>query len=1221
MAEPDAHPAPALLRGDNPQAYVPGDRRRALARGETLPTTCTGAVLFVDISGFTPLTEALARELGGRRGAEELTATLDRVFAALLHRLHAWDGSVVYFSGDAVTAWMDGDDGLRAVACALEMQRVMDDVGRLTTPGGTQVTLAVKVAVAVGQARRFVVGDPDVQLVDVLAGSLMDSMADAEQHARPGEVVLDASAVASLGRRVRLRGSRDGVGVVAGLVVRPDVPGEPEPYPDLPLDVARQWLLPPVWERIAAGRGELLAELRPAVPLFVQLGGLDFDHDPRSPEVLDAVVTTAQRCLAEVGGHVLQLTIGDKGVNLYAVLGSPIAHEDDATRACLGALALRRALGELPVTDVRIGIATGQLRSGTYGHDERRTFCCLGDAVNLAARLMSRAPSDGILVHGEVAAAARGFEWEELDPITVKGKARPVAVRALRGEATTFPRQRPEHERLDALVGRDDELTALRLLWQRSARGDGQVVLVRADAGGGKSRLAAELVDGLVADGVSVAWTEATSATGSASYVPWRPVWWTVLGLEPGSATAEDVEAAVAALDESLVPRAPLLGPVLGLPFEDNSLTAGFDGETRKNSAEDLLTRLLRARAIRGPLAVVIDDAHWLGGLSGDLLTAVCRAVRDTGTLLLVTARPEDTTGAALPPLRGSHVTTLEMGSLDPDSAVLLVRERFAALGAPEPSSTTVTTIVGRAEGNPFYLVQLVDYLLAHRDDDPDALELPLSLQTLVLSRIDGQPEGSRRAVKVASVVGRDFRTPLVASSYPDLGVEEQVHSDLLAMATTHLIEVEDESSRAFVFGHAVTREVAYDSLPHGIRTVLHGRVADVLEREPDGPVRHLDVLAFHYARSDVLPKRKHYLLTAADAARRAWANAAAVAYLELALPQVEADELPDVLLRLAEAQELAGDWAAAEATLDRCLHAALDVASTVHHARALAAQAELARKQGRYAEAEELLITAELEFVEAGERSGVGRVLHLRGTLASQQGDPQAARSSYEASLRVRRELGDEEGVAALLTNLALVAEDEGDLDEAERVGLDALGRRRGLGDTRAVSVSLMNMGMLATAREELDVAVERFAEALALAEEVGDPWLASVGRHNLGNAARDHGDLDAAQGHLLHALRAYADHNDRWSVAHALEDVAVWLVARDGDRDEDALVLMGAAEALREEIGAPRFPPTVAAIEMALVPARRRTPAERLDAAVADGRGLDQDAAVARAVVLLEG
>ena len=126
---------PQLLSGDNPQAYIPGDRRRALARGEVLPLLAHGSAVFVDISGFTPLTEALARELGARRGAEELTATLDRIFAALLEPLHVWGGSVVYFSGDAVTAWIDGDDGVRATACGLAMQEVMAQVGTIAAPG------------------------------------------------------------------------------------------------------------------------------------------------------------------------------------------------------------------------------------------------------------------------------------------------------------------------------------------------------------------------------------------------------------------------------------------------------------------------------------------------------------------------------------------------------------------------------------------------------------------------------------------------------------------------------------------------------------------------------------------------------------------------------------------------------------------------------------------------------------------------------------------------------------------------------------------------------------------------------------------------------------------------------------------------------------------------------------------------------------------------------
>ena len=497
---------PAPLPGDNPQAYIPGDRRRALARGEDLPLQSSGAAMFVDISGFTSLTEALARELGGRRGAEELTATLQRVFAALLEPLHIWRGSVVYFSGDAVTAWIDGDDGSRATACGLAMQSIMQEVGVVSTPGGNSVTLGVKVAVAVGEVHRFVVGDPNVQLIDVLAGRLMDSLAAAEARSQAGEVVLDSGALASLEGRVTLIETREGdagaVGIVDALVDPPTVPEAVEEWPALPLETARQWLLPPVWERLVAGRGEFLADLRPAVPIFVRFGGLDFEHDPQAPTVLGDFVTRAQLALDEMGGSVLQLTIGDKGAYLYAVFGAPLAHEDDATRACEGALKLLEIPQEVPVTDVQIGVATGRLRSGTYGHYERRTFCCLGDAVNLAARLMTRAPANGIWVHGDVAEqTGERFEWDDLPSITVKGRVQEVSVRALRGRSTRR-RTGGRPAALNAMVGRDAELARLRELWQAADDGRGQVVVVQAEAGTGKSRLVDELVGELTAAGV-----------------------------------------------------------------------------------------------------------------------------------------------------------------------------------------------------------------------------------------------------------------------------------------------------------------------------------------------------------------------------------------------------------------------------------------------------------------------------------------------------------------------------------------------------------------------------------------------------------------------------------------------------------------------------------------------------------------------------------------------
>ncbi len=318
------------------------------------------------------------------------------------------------------------------------MQAAMARAGTVTTPAGTVVQLSMKVAVAAGQARRFVVGDPDIQLVDVLAGALMDRLASAEHHAKGGDVVIDSLTLEKIAGRVELalvRGRGAGkVGVVGALAEGPTIPGPPPAYPRLPRPVLRQWLLPSVYERLRSGRGEFLTELRPAVPMFVRFGGIDYDNDPDAHVLLDHFIRRAQRVIDGYGGNLLQLTIGDKGAYFHAVFGAPLAHEDDAARACAAATDLLALEGGGAATRLQVGIANGQVRSGAYGHQHRRAFSCLGDVVNLAARLMSAAPPGQAYVTAEVAEEAGDTAtFEEIAALTVKGKSAPVAVRRLTG--------------------------------------------------------------------------------------------------------------------------------------------------------------------------------------------------------------------------------------------------------------------------------------------------------------------------------------------------------------------------------------------------------------------------------------------------------------------------------------------------------------------------------------------------------------------------------------------------------------------------------------------------------------------------------------------------------------------------------------------------------------------------------------------------------------------
>jgi class 3 adenylate cyclase/tetratricopeptide (TPR) repeat protein len=1006
--------APAAY--DNPEAYIARDRRHALASGVELPDRVFGGALFADISGFTPLTEALAGELGPQRGAEELTRNLDRIFHAIIAELDRYGGEVIYFSGDAITCWLDGDDGARATAAGLAMQEAMARVGEIVTPGGATVRLAMKVAVAVGPARRFVVGDPDIQLIDVLAGRLVDELAAAEHLAGQGEVVLEESALDVLGDRVEVvevrvddeSGRR--VALVAGLHDRPPELPVFEPEHPLPDELVRPWLLPAVYERLRTGRGEFLAELRPAIPVFVRFTGIEYDTDDDAVEKLDSFIRRAQRVFADYGGNLLQLTLGDKGAYLYAVFGSPHAHEDDAARAASAALEILELDRVTEARELQVGIAHGRLRSGTYGHAMRRTFVCLGDAVNLAARLMSKAPPGSVYVAEAVREqAGETFTWEQLPAMAVKGKAEPITVFSLSGRARGVVRRRTRY-RLP-IVGRRAELAALDEGLAGAHAGKGSVIGVAAEAGVGKSRLVSEFVRRARRRGNVVAYGECQSFGTNTSYGVWREIWRSLFRLvDDDSETAQlsTIERELAAIDPALVARAPLLDVLLGLTIPDNDLTRSFEAELRKTSLEALLADVLRARAAEEPLVLVLEDCHWIDPLSRDLLELLAREAASVRVLVLLAYRPATDPGGGLGLARFPHFTEIPLAELEPAEAEQLIHARLRLLtgdGADVPAAL-VEIVTARSQGNPFYVEELLNFIRGQGVDLGDEaalrnLQLPESLHSLILSRVDTLTEAPRRTLKVASVVGRTFEAGALPAIYPELGSLADVREHLGALGALDLVALDRPDDEAYIFKHVVTQEVAYESTPFAIRADLHERVGGYIESSADAVERNLDLLAHHYWLSENVDKKREYLVRAGEAAKASFANAAAIDYFERVAPLLDGEERWRLVRSLGEVREVAGDWPGAEeAYRDAlCLARALD--DTSFAAWTEASLADLFLKRGDYEDAARSLAMAREQFDALGDRAGAGRVLQIAGTVAATQGDFETARRDLEASLR----------------------------------------------------------------------------------------------------------------------------------------------------------------------------------------------------------------------------
>ena len=530
-----------------------------------------------------------------------------------------------------------------------------------------------------------------------------------------------------------------------------------------------------------------------------------------------------------------------------------------------------------------------------------------------------------------------------------------------------------------------------------------------------------------------------------------------------------------------------------------------------------------------------------------------------------------------------------------------------------------VELVAARCEGNPFYVEELLTYIRGMGVDPLDeaglrGLQLPESLHSLILSRVDTLGEDPRRTLKVASVVGRTFRAAALPGIYPELGSADDVRSHLRTLIALDLVTIDDQDDDCYVFNHGVTQEVTYESLPFAIRADLHERTGGYIEEtEADAIGLHLDLLAHHYWHSENLEKKRSYLVRAGGAAQANYANAAAIDYFERAAPLVDEREQVDLMLKLGKVLGLVGDWQRAE-QVDR---AALAQAERLGDARSRAwceaALAEVARKQGRYDEALGLLVTAADSFEAVGDEAGVGQVLHLAGTLAAQQGQYDTAVSKYQASLEIRERLDDRVSMAALLSNLGVVAEYRGAYDDSWAYHERALALRQEVGDRQAIGVSMTGLGAIAVLRHDNEEARRQFEGAMRLSREVGDAWMVAIGHNNLGNALRGLGDYDAARANYADSLRAYRDYDDRWALAFLLEDIGQ-LAALTGQA-ERAFELVGAADSLRAQIGAPRAPALEAELEAQLAPARASLDTEAREAAQLRGRELDASEAIERA------
>ena len=1099
----------------------PGQRYRCLP----------GTLVFADISGFTPLTERLARR--GRVGAEALTDVLNEVFGALLTVATGHGGDLLKFGGDALLLLFDGPaHERRACAAAAGMQQALRPWRRFHTDAGA-MSLRMSVGVASGDIHAYLVGELHRELI--IGGPVVSRVVALESAADAGQIVIDQSVAATLGT--------DGLGAATGggtLLRRAPDAGAwagPRPVGGDVTDGVPLALRAHLCTRIDEG------EHRQAVLTFVQFTGLDQLLATEGPaavaEALDDLVRRLQHACRDHGVCFLATDLDGDGGKVLLVAGAPAASADDADRTLVTLLEVVGA--QSPLT-VRAGVNAGPAFAVDVGSRTRRTYAVMGDATNLAARVMGKAARGQVVATAAVLERTRTpFDHEPLPPFLVKGKSLPVDAAVVRGIAghRTAARAR--------LVGRTAERALLAELAAGCRAGHGGVLTVVGEPGIGKSALADHFRSS-IADLPRLDAAAAPYAQASPYYAVRGPLR-ALLGLSK-DANADELRGAVARCAADLVPSLPLLGVVVGVAVPDTDRTKALAPEFRRSRAHEAMVTLL-TRLLPGPAAVIVEDAHWVDEASGALLSDIAAASAGQAWAMLVTRRPGATPMAA--PGDGQEVC---LGPLGEDEVTTLADSAIGELPAHVRAE-----LAQRCAGNPLFLLEL---LQAARDG-ADADALPDSLESLIAARIDALDPADRALVRRAAVLGHRVDPDLLAQLVGE-------PATAVTAALTRLDGVLVADGTGFRFAHALVRDAAYAALPYRQRRALHGRAGDLIETAAGTDAASwAGLLSLHFEQAQVHAKTWRFARVAAERARAQWAPAEACTLYQRALSAARAMTLDDAELaavyeELADCAELAGRYTQAAEAYRQARHRAGGDAAHV---------AELCRKEGWVRERSGRYSAAVRWYrrgVRALQEHQDGAATRTRLTLAEgaarlRQGRYRDALPLLHAAVDGAQRHADEATLAHAYYLLDWAYTDLGS-DDALHYRELSLPIYRRLGNLAREGVVVSNLGIDAYFEGRWDEAVELYRRGREASAQAGDVVQAATAANNIGEVYSDQGRLDEARDMFRDALATWQ---------RAPFPVGIWLatsnlgrVASRAGRFDEAAELFGQARAGFEVIGA---------------------------------------------------
>jgi class 3 adenylate cyclase/tetratricopeptide (TPR) repeat protein len=655
-------------------------------------------------------------------------------------------------------------------------------------------------------------------------------------------------------------------------------------------------------DKILTIRSSIEGERKPVTVFFADVANYASMFENLDPDEVHQIVDGCFKILMD-GIHKYEGTINQfTGDGVMALFGAPIAHEDHAQRACRSALDIQRAMegygqkirkGYGLDFRLRIGLNSGPVIVGPIGDDLRMHCTAIGDTTNLAARVEQAAKPGEVWISQETRHIIWGyFKEESVGEIALKGKAQPQHLYRLISDLpevrTTFAAGLARG--MTDLVGRRPEMEALQSAYERVRGGEAQVVGVVGEAGVGKSRLVYEFQKNLG--------TDETCLTGfclhygrSLNFLPVIDVVKAAFGIVEGMSEEEVGNRIMERAKNGLASMVPFYRNLISLKVDDPGFNL-LDPEGRKFGTFEAVKNLLLAMSEEKPLVILLEDVHWMDKISEEYFTYFSRCIHGHKIMMISAYRPEGT-----PPWsQSAHYQRLGLETLSFDASIRLVRN---ILGGLSLDPALEKKIVEKTEGNPFFVEEMVRALLDRGDLVKSGdryictrpiyqLEIPNTIQGVLAARMDRLSEDLKQTMQVASVIGRDFAFRLLKN------IMELEEEDLRVRLTSLvglaiLYEKALYPELEYIFKHALTQEVAYESLLKQKRQEIHGRIARAIEElYADRLPERYELLAYHYGRSGQAEKAIEYLILAGEKSNQNKAVQVAYDFFRQALKVVE---------------------------------------------------------------------------------------------------------------------------------------------------------------------------------------------------------------------------------------------------------------------------------------------------------------------------------------------